>query len=54
MIAEALVETKKEKSPGPSGLNVKLILAGFKDIIMTITHLLNCVVADAGMEILLK
>ena len=46
MVSEALSKMKKEKATGPSGLNVEMILAGGDDIILAITHPVNCIVAD--------
>ena len=37
---------KKGKATGPSGLNVEMILAGGDDIILAITHLINCIIAE--------
>ena len=36
---------KKGKAARPSGLNVEMVLVGGNDIILAITHLLNCLVA---------
>ena len=46
MVSEALSKMKKGKATGPSGLNVEIILAGGDDIILAITHLINCIIAD--------
>ena len=46
MVSEALSKMKKGKATGPSGLNVEMILAGGDDIILAITHLINCIIAD--------
>ena len=43
---EALLKMKKGKATGPSGLNVEMILAGGDDIILAITHLINCIIAE--------
>ena len=45
MVSEALSK-KKGKAIGPSGLNAEMILAGGDDIILAITHLINCIIAD--------
>ena len=45
MVSEALSKMKKGKATGPSGLNVEMILAGGDDIILSITHLINCIIA---------
>ena len=45
MVIKALTKMKKGKAAGPSGLNVEMILVGGNDIILVITHLVNCVVA---------
>ena len=47
MVTKALVEMKKRKGTGTSGLNVKMILSGAKDIIIAIVHHVNCVAAEA-------
>lgn len=46
MVSKALAKMKKGKAAGPSGLNVGMILAGGNDIILAITHLVNCIIAD--------
>ena len=46
MGSEALLKMKKGKATGPSGLNVEMILAGGDDIILAITHLINCIIAE--------
>lgn len=47
MVTKALVEMKKRKAAGTSGLNVKMVLSGAKDIIIAIVHHVNCVAAEA-------
>ena len=46
MVSEAFTKMKKGKATGPSGLNVEMILAGGDDIILAITHLINCIIAE--------
>ena len=46
MVSEALSKMKKGKATVPSALNVQMILAGGDDIILVITHLINCINAD--------
>lgn len=46
MVSKALAKMMKGKAAGPSGLNVGMILAGGNDIILAITHLVNCIIAD--------
>ena len=46
MISKELTKMKKWKAVGPFGLNVELILVGGNDIILAITRLVNCVVAE--------
>ena len=46
MVSESLSKMKKGKATGPSGLNVEMILAGGNDIILAITHLINCIIAE--------
>ena len=46
MVNEALSKMKEGKATGPSGLNVEMILAGGDDIILAITHLINCIIAE--------
>ena len=46
MVSEALSKMKKGKATGPSGLNVEMILAGGDDIILAITDLINCIIAE--------
>ena len=46
MVSKELTKMNKRKAVGPFGLNVELILAGGNDIILAITHLVNCVVAE--------
>ena len=46
MVSKALTKMKKGQAADPSGLNVEMILAGGNDIIMAITHLVNCIVAE--------
>ena len=46
IVSEALPKMKKGKTTGPSGLNVKMILAGGDDIILAITHLINCIITE--------
>ena len=41
---------KKGKAAGPSGLNVGMILAGGNDIILAITHFVNCVAAEGRIH----
>lgn len=47
MVTKALIEMKKREATGTSGLNVKMILSGAKDIINAIVHHVNCVAAEA-------
>ena len=37
---------KKGKATGPSALNVEMIIADGDDIILAITHLINCIIAE--------
>ena len=46
MGSKALRKMKTGKAAGPSGLNVEMIFVGGNDIILTITHLVNCIVAE--------
>ena len=46
MISKALTKMKKGKAASPSGLNVEMILVGGNDIILVVTNLVNCVVAE--------
>ena len=46
MVNEALSKMKEGKATVPSGLNVEMILAGGDDIILAITHLINCIIAE--------
>ena len=46
MVIKALSKMKKGKATGPSGLNVEMILASGDDIILAITHLINCIIAE--------
>ena len=46
MVSEGLSRMKKGKATGPSGVNFEIILAGGDDIILAITHLINCIIAD--------
>ena len=46
IVSEALSRIKKGEATGPSGLNVEMILAGGDDIILAITHLINCIIAE--------
>ena len=50
MVSKALAKMKKGKAAGPSGLNVGMILAGGNDIILAITHFVNCVAAEGRMH----
>ena len=47
MISKALRKMKKGKAVSPSGLNVEMILVGGNDIILVVTNLVNCVVAES-------
>ena len=46
MVSEALLKIKKGKATGPSGMNVEMILVGGGDIILAITHFINCIIAE--------
>ena len=46
MVSEALLKTKKGKATGSSGQNVEMILADGDDVILAITDLINCIIAD--------
>ena len=46
MISKVLTKMKKGKAASPSGLNVEMILVGGNDIILVVTNLVNCVVAE--------
>ena len=46
MISDALSKMKKGKATGPFGVNVEMLLAGGHDIILAITHLINCIIAE--------
>ena len=47
MISKALRKMRKGKAVSPSGLNVEMILVGGNDIILVVTNLVNCVVAES-------
>ena len=47
MTSKALRKMKKGKAVSPSGLNVEMILVGGNDIILVVTNLVNCVVAES-------
>ena len=47
MISKALRKMKKGKAVSPSSLNVEMILVGGNDIILVVTNLVNCVVAES-------
>ena len=46
MVSNALSKMKKGKATGPSGVNVEMLLAGGDDIILAITRLINCIIAE--------